>query len=144
MARGPGKEVGVTVTGLDQWIDSFSNAAKKVPAAVRYAVNAAANEIRDRARSNVNSSRYNISHNAWGIKAISSKKNPYGSVVGYYADRNDGNTWHIKFYESGAKRKNRGSIEGGRFLRQLHGSADAIAQEYMDKSIAQMLKDVGM
>lgn len=147
MARGkrhPGKESFVEISGLDQWIDSLTDASKRLPRTVRYAINAAANDIRDQARASVNSSPYNLSHHSWGIKARASHRNPYASLVGYYVDKSDGDMWHIKFYDKGAKRKNRGVIQGGHFLRDLHNSADDIAQKHMDRAIELMLASAGV
>lgn len=131
----------VTIKGLDSIIKSFDSAKDEIPHAVNYALARAADEIRDVARSNVSGSQYNLSHDMWGIRSKMSKKSIFTSEIGYFTDVD---TWHIKFYESGAVRSNRGSIAGGHFLKSAGSNADNIAVSKMNESIAYMLQKVGL
>lgn len=131
----------VTIKGLDSVIKSFDSAKDEIPHAVNYALARAADEIRDAARSNVSGSQYRLSQDMWGIRSKMSKNAVFTSEIGYFTDAD---TWHIKFYESGATRKNRGSIVGGHFLKSAGSNAENIAVSKMNESIAYMLQKVGL
>ena len=131
----------VTVRGLGEVAARFASARDEIPHAVNYALARAADEIRDVARSNVSGSQYNLSHDMWGIRAKMSKKMAFTSEIGYFTDVDN---WHIKFYESGATRSNRGSITGGHFLKSAGSNADSVATSKMNESIAHMLQKVGL
>jgi hypothetical protein len=131
----------VTVKGLGEVVARFASARDEIPHAVNYALARAADEIRDVARSNVSGSQYNLSHDMWGIRSKMSKKMAFTSEVGYFTDEFN---WHIKFYESGATRSNRGSIVGGHFMKDAGSNADSVATSKMNESIAYMLRKVGL
>lgn len=135
------KEVGLKIDGLRDITKSLKDATEKVPASIRWALARAADEIRDEARSNVQGSPYNLSHDMYGIRSRMSKKYPFTSEIGYFTD--DSN-WHIKFFERTHARQGRGTIKGGRFMGQVRSRAESIAQTKVEEGIRQALRDLGL
>lgn len=129
----------IFTTGVGELQRKFSEARDEIPGAVNWALARAADEIRDKARSNVPGSQYNLSHDMWGIKSRMAKRWAYTSEIGYFTTRDDG-AWHIKFYESGATRSHRGTIFGGHFLKTASGDSKEVAYQYMRDAIDYALR----
>lgn len=156
------QEFEVKVQGLKELTQSLTAAQKMIPAAIRHALSQSANTIRDEARSNVDSSSYNLSHHRWDIGARMSKASPFMSLVGYYP-QTGGNSerwsklpeWFngLQLFEKsskGGKRVtriggfNRGKLKGQRFLQRVIPNVEPVTQEKMEESISQALRDLGL
>lgn len=135
------KSFGVKIEGIDNIAKSIDDAKVRIPRAIMHALGAAADELRDIAQQNVQSSQYNLSHISSGIQARMSKKLFLTSEVGYYTDNSN---WHLKFFERNHTRKGRGTIKGGYFLKQAGTNAESIAQNKVEESVMQMLRDCGL
>lgn len=135
------KAVGLQIDGLQELKKQFTDAATFVPRAIKYALGQAADEIRDTAHTNVGGSSYKLAQDVWGIKSRMSRKIPFTSEVGYFTDKSN---WHIKFYESGATRKDRGAIIGGHFLKSAGSNAETLAENQINESIAYILQKYGL
>jgi len=137
------KEFAIEVQGLRAIADSLQNAAGQIHGAVMYALHSTADEIRDKARANVPSSTYNLSHLTDALQARMLAPVLQTAEIGYFTPPGDDHLWHLKFYEKGAVRKT-GTIQGSYFLREAGINAEDEASANIEEALEHMLRRNGL
>lgn len=135
---------GIDASGFNNLWSRLDNTQKQISGAVYYALGRAADQIRDTARSAVTDTPYKLSHETWIIRSRISQKLALTSEVGFFGGFEKDSHWHIKLYDKGATRANRGYIIGQHFLSSQKETAEKIGQDQIEQSLAYILQKNGL
>lgn len=135
---------------LQKYMDDLtSDVNTAVSAAVRHGIAQAINVIRDKTRANIAASDFQATQptKKYGVPLIEAvqtymvKGQKYGQVNILGPKENLG-LWITRFFEMGAKRRNRGMIGPRYFFKKATANAENIAVDLVEKSIQETINNL--
>jgi hypothetical protein len=154
MVRRKSKSTPLTITlkdsdALKQYIaDILSDTDNAVKSATRHGISNAVNTLIDKTRANIAASDFKSSSSQhYGVGLIHGargalvKGQPFG-IVHILGNRYNDGTYRLRFFEGGAKRKNRGIIGPRYFFKHAIANAESLTISLIQQAIDKNLQEL--